>query len=178
MTDTSEQPIERDPKPAETDAKDRLLDRIQRDAMVTRRDFLRLMATVSGGMCVGTGAIAAGVFPRHGEGGGEPRLISRTLPEGEALAFNYPTPDDPAIAVRLESGELVGYSSVCTHLACGVIWRKDDGELFCPCHDGKFDPKTGSPTGGPPKRPLPAIALEERADGIYAVGTKKNSGHA
>lgn len=177
MTDTSEEPGQPDRLPMPVDASGRLLDRIQRDAMVTRRDFLRIMVTVSGGMCVGTAAIAMGIFPRHGEGSGDPRLITRGLPAGEALAFNYPTPDDPAIAVRLDDGELVGYSSVCTHLACGVIWRKELGELFCPCHDGKFDPKTGSPTGGPPKRPLPAITLEERADGIYAVGTKDKGTH-
>lgn len=175
--DTSEQRVKRERNPVGSNPKEQLMDRIQRDAIATRRDFLRLMVTVSGGMCVGTAAVAAGLFPRHGAGAATPSMITKGLPVGEALAFNFPTPKDPAIAVRLEDGDLVAYSSVCTHLACGVIWRKEEGELFCPCHDGKFDPKTGAPTGGPPKRALPGIQLEEREDGIYAVGYKEDKGH-
>jgi Rieske Fe-S protein len=153
------------------DATKRLLDRIQRDALVTRRDFLRVLTTVSGGLCAGTIAVSTGAFRRHGEGDAAPYKVASQLAPGEAVAFSYPTNDDPAIAVRLEDGTLVGYSSVCTHLGCGVIWRKEEDELFCPCHDGKFDPHSGKPTGGPPKRALPKVMLEDRDDGIWAVRT-------
>jgi Rieske Fe-S protein len=59
---------------------------------------------------------------------------------------------------------------VCTHLACEVLWRAQDHELFCPCHDGHFDPRTGEPTAGPPQRPLPAIVLRRQGGAIVAVG--------
>ncbi len=88
------------------------------------------------------------------------------------MTFAYPGPDDRAIAMRLPDGELVGYSSICTHLACGVLWKPDAGELACPCHDGRFDASTGDVLAGPPPRPLPVIELEERSDGVYAVGAR------
>ena len=42
--------------------------------------------------------------------------------------------------------------------------------LDCPCHEGRFDATDGGVVHGPPPRPLPVIELEERSDGIYAVG--------
>ena len=42
-----------DPSPAQA-----LLDRIREDALVTRRDYLRILVTVSGGLLVGTVAVA------------------------------------------------------------------------------------------------------------------------
>ena len=148
-----------------------LLDRIQRDALVTRRDYLRLLVTVSGGLLAGTVAVATGLFRRHGTGEGARQLVAKRLALGEGAAFSYPSGDDPALAVRLEDGSLVGYSSVCTHLACGVLYRRDEGDLYCPCHEGHFDLRTGEPVAGPPNRPLPRIDLTETADGIWAVGT-------
>jgi Rieske Fe-S protein len=146
-----------------------LRDRVARDALVTRRDYLRLLVTVSGGLVVGTAAVAAGIFRRHGEGRAAPARVTGALAPGRAVAFAYPTDDDPALAVRLTDGALVGYSSVCTHLACGVIWRSAEGDLYCPCHHGVFEARTGVPVAGPPNRPLPKVELEERPDGIWAV---------
>ncbi len=45
------------------------------------------------------------------------------------------------------------FSSICSHLACNVIWRKDTRMFECPCHTGRFDPE-GQPASGPPKKPL------------------------
>lgn len=149
-----------------------LRDRISESALVTRRDYLRLLVTVSGGLLAGTAAVAAGAFRRHGEGSAPPKRIASDIAPGEAVIFDYPGDDDPAIAVRLENGALVGYSSVCTHLACAVLWIKERGRLECPCHNGVFNVRTGGVVAGPPPRPLPAIRLEERDDGIYAVGTE------
>jgi Rieske Fe-S protein len=148
-----------------------LRDRIRADALVTRRDYLRLLVTVSGGLLAGAAGVAVGVFRRHGSGGGAPAKVADRLPAGEAVAFRYPGPDDRALAVRLPDGRLVGWSAVCTHLACAVLWRAEDGRLECPCHDGVFDPATGEVLAGPPPRPLPRVRLREDAGGIWAVGT-------
>lgn len=152
-----------------------LLDRIREDAPVTRRDYLRILVTVSGGLLVGTIAVAVGVFRRRDVDPGTEALVARRLEPGRSVPFRYPTPEDPAIAIRLPSGDLVAYSSVCTHLACAVLWRPEHGTLDCPCHDGVFDPRDGHVLAGPPPRPLPAIVLEERPDGIYAVGTTEGA---
>src|SRR4029453_10948424 len=73
-------------------------------------------------------------------------------------------------AIRLPDGRLVGWSAVCTHLSCAVLWREDDNLLECPCHDGVFDPATGEVVAGPPPRPLPPVELREENGGIWAVG--------
>jgi len=44
-------------------------------------------------------------------------------------------------------------SNVCTHLGCRVRWIPEQGEFFCPCHNGVFA-KDGSVVDGPPPRPL------------------------
>lgn len=150
-----------------------LLERIREDAPITRRDYLRILVTVSGGLALGTGVVAAGAFRRHGAGTAPATRVADALPPGRAVYFNYPGPDDQAIAVRLPNGALVGYSAICTHLACAVVWRRDRSDLHCPCHNGSFDVSTGAVLAGPPPRPLPRVILEERADGIVAVGTEE-----
>lgn len=136
---------------------------------LARRDFLRLLVVASGGLALSTGAVAAGLFRR--QAGTHPaRRVASALAPGESVTFSYPGPDDPAIAVALADGTPVAYSSVCTHLGCAVLWRKDQGKLACPCHDGAFDPRSGAVVAGPPPRPLPRITLEQRSDGIYATG--------
>ncbi|MFI8521444.1 Rieske (2Fe-2S) protein [Streptomyces sp. NPDC085481] len=157
-----------------------LRDRISADSLTTRRDYLRIVATVSGGLAVGGIGVASGILHRHGDSDGAPeaKKIADQLLPGESLAFRYPEEEDRAVAVRLEDGTLAGYSAVCTHLACAVLWRKDrgsEGELYCPCHEGVFDARTGEVTAGPPPRALPKVLLVEDADGsVWAVGTTRS----
>ena len=149
-----------------------LLDRVRADAPVTRRDYLRILVTVSGGLVVGTAAVAMGVFRRHGVGAAPPTRVAARLAPGQAASFDYPGVDDPAIAIRLADGRLVGYSAVCTHLSCAVLWKADRNRLECPCHEGVFDAATGEVLAGPPPRPLPKVQLRERDGAIWAVGTE------
>jgi Rieske Fe-S protein len=149
--------------PDQAPARDALLDRIRADTPVTRRDYLRILVTVSAGLAAGAAGVAIGLFRRHGSGTAAPAKVADSLEPGQAVAFRYPGEDDRALAIRLPDGRLVGWSAVCTHLACAVLWR--------PCHDGVFDPATGEVLAGPPPRPLPAVRLREDGDGIWAVGT-------
>ncbi|GAA2446310.1 ubiquinol-cytochrome c reductase iron-sulfur subunit [Streptomyces mauvecolor] len=168
------------PDPGTDPARAALHDRIAADSLTTRRDYLRIVATVSGGLAVGGVAVAGGVLHRHGDNDDPPaaRRVAAVLPPGESVAFRFPGEEDRAVAVRLTDGTLVGYSAVCTHLACGVLWREDrgaEGELYCPCHEGVFDARTGEVTAGPPPRPLPKVLLVEEADGsVWAVATARS----
>ncbi|MFF5921755.1 Rieske (2Fe-2S) protein [Streptomyces flavochromogenes] len=168
------------PDPPSDAAQEALHDRIAADSLTTRRDYLRIVATVSGGLAVGGVAVASGILHRHGDSDGSPEVkkIADVLPPGESLAFRYPGSEDRAVAVRLEDGTLAGYSAVCTHLACAVLWRKErgsEGELYCPCHEGIFDARTGEVTAGPPPRGLPKVVLVEEADGsVWAIGTARS----
>ncbi|MFD3803451.1 ubiquinol-cytochrome c reductase iron-sulfur subunit [Streptomyces sp. NPDC058611] len=168
------------PGPDGDAAADQLRDRISADSLTTRRDYLRIVATVSGGLAIGGVGVAAGILHRHGDSESMPeaKKVADRLPPGQSVAFRFPGDDDRALAVRLEDGSLVGYSAVCTHLACAVLWREDrgpDGELYCPCHEGVFNARTGEVTAGPPPRPLPRIFLTEQADGsVWAVATARS----
>ncbi|MFF2960512.1 Rieske (2Fe-2S) protein [Streptomyces sp. NPDC057963] len=169
-------------RPPSGDPREALHDRIAADSLTTRRDYLRIVTTVSGGLAVGGLGVAGGILPRHGEPGDAkapgPKKIATQLLPGESLAFHYPDEEDRAVAVRLDDGTLVGYSAICTHLACAVLWRKDrgsEGELYCPCHEGVFDARTGEVTAGPPPRALPKVVLTEQTDGsIWAIGTTRS----
>lgn len=156
----------------ETPAQRHLLDRIREDRLVTRRDYLRILVTISGGLLAGTAAVAAGVFRRLAPGATRAKLIATDIPRGDAVHFSYPGNDDPAIAVRLTSGRLVAFSAVCTHLSCAVLWMKESGKLGCPCHNGVFEPRDGSVVAGPPPRPLTRIRVEERPEGIFATAVE------
>ncbi|MFJ9323606.1 Rieske (2Fe-2S) protein [Streptomyces globisporus] len=168
--------------PAGGDPREALQDRIAADSLTTRRDYLRIVTTVSGGLAVGGIGVAAGILHRHGDGeegkAPEPKRIAAGLLPGESIAFRYPGEEDRAVAVRLDDGTLVGYSAVCTHLACAVLWRKDrgtEGELYCPCHEGVFDARSGEVTAGPPPRGLPKVVVIEQDDGsVWAVGTTRS----
>lgn len=148
-----------------------LVERIRADAPVTRRDYLRILVTLSGGLLAAAAAVAGGLFHRHGAGSAPAQRIADELAPGQGVSFRYPGEDDRALAIRLPEGQLVAYSSICTHLACAVLWRPEANRLECPCHDGVFDAATGEVLAGPPPRPLPKVRLREDARGIWAVGT-------
>ncbi|MGW6979473.1 QcrA and Rieske domain-containing protein [Streptomyces sp. NPDC054932] len=161
-------------------AAEQLRDRISADSLTTRRDYLRIVATVSGGLAIGGVGVAAGILHRHGDSETLPeaKKVTDRLAPGQSVAFRFPGDEDRALAVRLTDGSLVGYSAVCTHLACAVLWREDrgdEGELYCPCHEGVFEVRTGEVTAGPPPRPLPRIFLTERPDGsVWAIATARS----
>ncbi len=141
----------------------------ERDAAVSRRTVLRLAVLASGALFGGTLVLAI-LGRRDDRRRGSPRPIAQAagLAEGEALYFNYPGEDDQAVLLNLPGTGLVAYSQKCTHLSCSVYFS-DKQELICPCHDGKFDPRTGEPIAGPPQRPLPRIQLEERNGELWAI---------
>lgn len=159
--------------PPDRELVDERIRRLTTDALVTRRGYLKILGVLSGGLAAGNVAVALGAFDRRTAGADEELVITDdvdAMAVGDEVRFTYPTDNDPAVLLRLDDDLFVAYSAVCTHLACEVLWRPDDRDLFCPCHDGHFDPHDGSPTAGPPKRPLPEIVLERRGNSIVALG--------
>src|SRR4029453_14423786 len=135
------------------------------------RASLRILVTGAAGLAAGAAGVAVGLFRRHGSGTATPTKAADRLDPGQAVALRYPGAADRALAIRLPDGRLVGWSAVCTHLSCAVLWREEDNQLECPCHDGVFDPATGEGVAGPPPRPLPKVELREDGNGTWAVGT-------
>ena len=97
------------------------------------------------------------------------------LAVGGAVSFTYPDEHEPCLLVRLTVSEFVAFSQTCTHLSCAVIPRPAEGSFFCPCHEGRFDLRTGQPTAGPPRRPLTRVVLDIKGRDIYAVGVEERT---
>lgn len=71
----------------------------------------------------------------------------------------------PGILLRTTSGEWRAMSAVCTHLQCTVQYRPDLEQLWCACHNGRFD-LTGKNVAGPPPRPLEQFAVAVQDDDV------------
>jgi Rieske Fe-S protein len=141
------------------------------DDLVSRRQLLRWAVGASGALFAATGGIAALSFLRsHQDGVARALIPTRSLAIGDVHYFAYPGAGDQAILLRLAERRFVAYSGKCTHLSCAVYWEAQRGVLRCPCHEGLFDPETGSVIAGPPPRPLPRIALREQDGMLYATG--------
>jgi nitrite reductase/ring-hydroxylating ferredoxin subunit len=147
------------------------------DGYVARRDFTKFMGLTSLAFVVGQFWIALQNRLRNIRGDLPVLAVARLdeLPVGGAKAFHYPSETDPAILLRPESETLLAYSSQCTHLQCPVLPEIESGRLHCPCHAGYFDLRTGAPTAGPPRRPLPRIRLQLRDGIIYANGFEEET---
>ena len=144
------------------------------DLYVERRDFMKFLVLTSAAFTLGQ--LWIGVQNWYRKQNGQPgiqRIASiDDLAVGGALTFTYPDAHEPCLLVRLTEREFVAFGQKCTHLSCAVVPRPAEGIFYCPCHEGRFDLKTGVPTAGPPKRPLPRVRLELRGRDIYAVGVE------
>ena len=72
----------------------------------------------------------------------------------------------PALLVRLGNGEYRSMSAVCTHLGCTVQYQPDTQQVWCPCHNGRYD-VTGKNIQGPPPRPLVAFDVKVHGEEIH-----------
>jgi nitrite reductase/ring-hydroxylating ferredoxin subunit len=144
------------------------------DHYVSRRDFTKFLVLTSFAFAVGQLWIAVKNYLRQRRGVPPIQQLAAVdqIPIGGALTFSYPQPHDSCVLVRSEQNSFVAYSQKCTHLSCAVVPQPEKGRFFCPCHEGVFDLKTGSPLAGPPSRPLPRIILEVRGSMIYATGVE------
>ena len=147
------------------------------DLYVERRDFMKFMVLTSAAFTAGQLWIAVQNWRRQ-RSGRPPiqRVVSvDEVAVGATVVFTYPDEHEPCLLVRLSASEFVAFNQKCTHLSCAVIPRPAEGSFFCPCHEGRFDLRTGEPTAGPPRRPLTRIVLEIRGRDIYAVDVEERT---
>ncbi len=147
--------------------------RWENDHYVTRRDLTKFLTLGSLLLVGANGVIAFAGYARQPHVY-EPARIAAVdaVPPGGSLLFRYPTEEDPCILVRDAEGAFQAYSQVCTHLACAVIYRPAEEDLYCPCHRGIFDLREGDPVAGPPTRRLPRVRLEQRGAELWAMGVE------
>jgi cytochrome b6-f complex iron-sulfur subunit len=80
------------------------------------------------------------------------------LPAGSALMFKFGI--KPALLIHHSDDTWVAFSAVCTHLGCTVQFLKEKQQIYCACHGGTYDMKTGKNIGGPPPKPLSPFNVE------------------
>ena len=147
------------------------------DLYVERRDFMKFLVLTSAAFTLGQISIGIQNWYRKRSGQLPMQRIASVdeLPVAGAVSFTYPDEDEPCLLVRVTAGEFVAFNQKCTHLSCAVIPRPTEGSFYCPCHEGRFDLRTGVPTAGPPRRPLTRIVLDVKGRDIYAVGVEERT---
>lgn len=127
---------------------------------ISRGRFIRLSGAL------GVGFAGASVLASCGSGGEEVSGGDAIAQESEVEpggAMEFTEGGDAAVLVRLDGGDFVAYSAVCTHQQCEVAYNEDEGTLDCPCHNSVFDPADGArPSSGPAEEPLSEIPVEVR----------------
>ncbi|MCC7493883.1 MAG: Rieske (2Fe-2S) protein [Fimbriimonadaceae bacterium] len=84
------------------------------------------------------------------------------LAPNSALMFKFA--GRPALLIRHADETWTALSATCTHLACTVSYEPEKQRIYCACHGGVYDPKTGNNVSGPPPKPLKAYQA------VYADG--------
>ncbi len=155
----------------------------------TRRSFLKLGG---GGLAIGASAVTPGqvLAKPGGEDVGRVtlpypgRVIAKaaSLPVNSPLSFNYPDESSPCAMIRMgratpggvgPDGDIVAYSTLCTHMGCPVLYDPATRDFKCPCHFSVFDSeKTGQMITGQATENLPSIILayDKHDDSVSAVG--------
>lgn len=140
---------------------------------VTRRQLAKFLVLTSLGMFVGNvWILVRSLLYRQPRYPVQPVMREGEIPVGGVKLFTYPTAQDRCILVRTSEDRYVAYSQKCTHLSCAVYYSDRKQRLECPCHQGVFSVKDGSPVAGPPARALPRIVLEARAGELVATGVE------
>lgn len=70
-----------------------------------------------------------------------------------------------ATLVHLRPGSYLAFASDCTHGKCTVEFRPQQQDLWCPCHEGRFNLQ-GRVLSGPPPLPLETFRVEVRGGEI------------
>jgi len=138
---------------------------------------MKFLVLISGAFTLGQ--VTIGLQNWYRKRSGQPpaqRIVSvDDLAVGATVSFTYPDEHEPCLLVRLGATEFVAFNQKCTHLSCAVIPRPAERSFYCPCHEGRFDLRTGAPIAGPPRRPLTRIVLEMKGRDIYAVGVQERT---
>ena len=141
---------------------------------VSRRDFAKLLAVVSGGMVTGNAAIAAKAYLTDHDVEHKRHNICKKsdIPVGGTKSFVIENESIPYILVHTEDGEFYAYEQKCTHLSCAVYYKPGTLKIECPCHNGWFDVKTGEVLQGPPPRPLKKLEVTFEGEEIFVKHLK------
>ena len=106
-----------------------------------------------------------------------------TLKVNEPLSFTYPDASSPCALIKMgrkvqggvgPDGDIVAYSTLCTHMGCPVAYDPQARSFKCGCHFSQFDPEmAGQMICGQATENLPQVTLAVGSDGaITATGVQ------
>ena len=138
-------------------------------APVPRRGFVE--ALLGGGFLATAAAFIYPVLrylvpPKTADLGSDSVVAGRVgeLKPNSAKIFRFGS--RPGMLIRTGAGEYRAMSATCTHLSCTVQYREDLREVWCACHNGKYN-LDGRNVSGPPPRPLEAFEVQVRGEEIF-----------
>lgn len=154
---------------------------------LSRRGFLKAGGGgVAVGAAVSVGAVVASPEARAAAGAVLPyetKVVGHAgkLAVGRPVTFAYPDDASPCTLVKIgravpggvgPDGDIVAYSSLCTHMGCPVLYDGASSTFRCPCHYSTFDAElSGQMICGQATENLPQIVLrhDEADDSVSAV---------
>ncbi len=157
----------------------------EEEKMIRRRTFLRwatgLSAAVSA-VLVGTPTVRAFLSPAFKSPGA---LTWTKLAEVASVEVGVPlkvdfteTVNDAWVVSRAmrsvwvytpDGTNFTVFNGRCTHLGCGFAYDAAEKMFVCPCHQGRFDVKTGAHIAGPPPRGLDKLQMKVEGGAIYTA---------
>lgn len=143
---------------------------LERERFVGRRQLIKFLTLTSLGMFVGNVWILIRSWLRRDQK--YPRQVialAGDIPVGGVKLFRYPTPQEQCLLIRTGEDDYVAYSQKCTHLSCAVFYSRDENQLICPCHNGRFSIRDGAVIQGPPTRALPHVVIERQGQKLIAI---------
>ena len=140
---------------------------------ITRRDFLNVIkkGLAATGLTALLGPFVAYFYPPSLEEMPSEAVRVGTvdeIPPGSSLTVHFGR--YPAIIIHTSEG-LKAYSAVCTHVACIVKWDPETEEIYCPCHEGYFEPLEGNVIFGPPPFALEKLSLRIENGEVFIGGS-------
>jgi len=144
------------------------------ETCVDRRRFLTWLTRISGTALGGflLYPVARYLVPPPTPEAATRRVVAAKKDElapGESK--NFPFGPQPGLLVRTADGGYHAYSAVCTHLGCTVQYRPAGADIWCACHNGRYDLE-GNNVDGPPPRPLEVYNVHEEGGDIIVEKAK------
>lgn len=159
------------------------------DVKLSRRFFLKS----SGGAAAAVGGVVIPIQNAHAAPAADvgsttlpyPKKAvgkARGMPMNQAVPFSYPDASSPCVAIKIgnavpggvgPNGDIVAFSSLCTHMGCPVAYEGGTKTFKCGCHFSVFDPEMGGQmVCGQATEDLPKIRLQydAKTDSVTAVG--------
>lgn len=144
---------------------------MERERFVGRRQLIKFLTLTSLGMFAGNIWILIRSWLRREQTYPRQEIAhAGEIPVGGVKLFRYPKPNDQCLLIRTGEDDYVAYSQKCTHLSCAVYYSREDNQLICPCHNGRFSIRDGAVIQGPPTRALPHVVMERQGQELIAIG--------